>query len=614
MSQDCFGTDINSEATGSDSEDSIPSLAERLKQRSEAQKHQIQECICLSDEEPCQNEKYIVFEGKESTLPSHGCETKIHKPEIFKESVHSFTRLKPLVEDSITKGYVESKVQEITYQVNSLSGLQKSGVTSVAKTCLPSLVENEMNIGAKEACQLRGHREVLIDLSISSDKKGERNIQNYEKRQMAGSELGKSAVYCLSSSCSSDELPDVGNSFPVSKNCMSVSQSQENNMASSTNNKTTKYNKRSSELRREQRQKEREIRKCEKEKEKLCKEVEREIKKSSKPGESIKFLRAVVDKKLLEMPGAGNFLNSLQTADVRYSLEDQPVTSSITWFRDLTEHAVIGNEVLKTTHGELQDQVLLVPKLMSFAKMIQVSKQNRYGASSCGEPSLVNYIQQVQRILPNTIITMVIIGLETYFRDMKKQQVKCYQASVLEDIESLGSGQQKTGVGVSITRLEVEQALVDLQLCFQVSFHLVETMTEIGGIVARMTKAIAEAPHKKQRNQQSGFTWFAQADSVGTVKVEKNGAGLLKVWQQQIQQLINVSSEVSQAIVAHFQSPSLLLQAYKKCSSEKQAQNLLQDILVRRGVGALARTRRVGPELSRKIYLLLTTTNPDTIL
>ncbi|XP_076337124.1 methyl methanesulfonate sensitivity 4 isoform X6 [Tachypleus tridentatus] len=537
MSQDCFGTDINSEATGSDSEDSIPSLAERLKQRSEAQKHQIQECICLSDEEPCQNEKYIVFEGKESTLPSHGCETKIHKPEIFKESVHSFTRLKPLVEDSITKGYVESKVQEITYQVNSLSGLQKSGVTSVAKTCLPSLVENEMNIGAKEACQLRGHREVLIDLSISSDKKGERNIQNYEKRQMAGSELGKSAVYCLSSSCSSDELPDVGNSFPVSKNCMSVSQSQ---------------------LRREQRQKEREIRKCEKEKEKLCKEVEREIKKSSKPGESIK--------------------------------------------------------VLKTTHGELQDQVLLVPKLMSFAKMIQVSKQNRYGASSCGEPSLVNYIQQVQRILPNTIITMVIIGLETYFRDMKKQQVKCYQASVLEDIESLGSGQQKTGVGVSITRLEVEQALVDLQLCFQVSFHLVETMTEIGGIVARMTKAIAEAPHKKQRNQQSGFTWFAQADSVGTVKVEKNGAGLLKVWQQQIQQLINVSSEVSQAIVAHFQSPSLLLQAYKKCSSEKQAQNLLQDILVRRGVGALARTRRVGPELSRKIYLLLTTTNPDTIL
>ncbi|XP_076337122.1 methyl methanesulfonate sensitivity 4 isoform X4 [Tachypleus tridentatus] len=564
MSQDCFGTDINSEATGSDSEDSIPSLAERLKQRSEAQKHQIQECICLSDEEPCQNEKYIVFEGKESTLPSHGCETKIHKPEIFKESVHSFTRLKPLVEDSITKGYVESKVQEITYQVNSLSGLQKSGVTSVAKTCLPSLVENEMNIGAKEACQLRGHREVLIDLSISSDKKGERNIQNYEKRQMAGSELGKSAVYCLSSSCSSDELPDVGNSFPVSKNCMSVSQSQENNMASSTNNKTTKYNKRSSEvrrlaqLRREQRQKEREIRKCEKEKEKLCKEVEREIKKSSKPGESIK--------------------------------------------------------VLKTTHGELQDQVLLVPKLMSFAKMIQVSKQNRYGASSCGEPSLVNYIQQVQRILPNTIITMVIIGLETYFRDMKKQQVKCYQASVLEDIESLGSGQQKTGVGVSITRLEVEQALVDLQLCFQVSFHLVETMTEIGGIVARMTKAIAEAPHKKQRNQQSGFTWFAQADSVGTVKVEKNGAGLLKVWQQQIQQLINVSSEVSQAIVAHFQSPSLLLQAYKKCSSEKQAQNLLQDILVRRGVGALARTRRVGPELSRKIYLLLTTTNPDTIL
>ncbi|XP_022255229.1 crossover junction endonuclease EME1-like isoform X2 [Limulus polyphemus] len=582
MSQDCSDTEINSEATESGSEDSLPSLAERLKQRSEAQKQPIQECICLSDEESPQKEKYSAFEAKESSSLPHRCETEIHKPVFINESAQTFTRLKPTIENSITKGYAESKTQVITYHEDSLSGL---GVTSG----LSSLVD----IGAKEDHQLREGRQVLIDLSISSDEEEETNIQNCEKRHMPGLVLGKSAAHSLSNSCMSDvELPDVGISFPASKNCMSVSQPQ---------------------LCREQKQKQRELRKFEKEKEKLCREVEREIRKSSKPGESIKFVRAVVDKKLLEIPGAGDFLNTLQTADVRYSLEDQAVPSSITWFRDLTEHAVVGNEVLKTTHGELQDQLLLVLRFKNFVKMIQAFKQNQYGGPSSDESSLVNYIQKVQIMLPNAIITMVIIGLETYFRDLKKQP-RSYQASALGDNESLRTKQQKLGDGVPITRLQVEEALVDLQLRFQISFHLVETMSDIGGIVAKMTKAIAEAPYKKERNQQNGFAWFAQADSIGTVKVEKNGDGLLKLWQQQIQQFLNVSSEVAQAIVAQYRSPRLLLEAYKKCSSEKQAQTLLQDILVRRGVGALERSRRVGPELSRKIHLVFTTKNPEAIL
>lgn len=71
---------------------------------------------------------------------------------------------------------------------------------------------------------------------------------------------------------------------------------------------------------------------------------------------------------------------------------------------------------------------------------------------------------------------------------------------------------------------------------------------------------------------------------------------------------------MASAIVDAYPSPQLLIQAYKQCFSEEERQNLLADLQVRRGEGVTATLRRVGPELSRRIYLQMTALQPDLCL
>ncbi|XP_066955609.1 crossover junction endonuclease EME1-like [Macrobrachium rosenbergii] len=101
---------------------------------------------------------------------------------------------------------------------------------------------------------------------------------------------------------------------------------------------------------------------------------------------------------------------------------------------------------------------------------------------------------------------------------------------------------------------------------------------------------------------------------MNTVKVDKAGVGLLKLWRQQLEQFINVGNEVAQAIVREYPSPQALVQAYRHSTSEKEASHLLADIPVRRGIGPLESTRRIGPELSKKIHLFFTCTDPSVNL
>lgn len=98
------------------------------------------------------------------------------------------------------------------------------------------------------------------------------------------------------------------------------------------------------------------------------------------------------------------------------------------------------------------------------------------------------------------------------------------------------------------------------------------------------------------------------------MKADHAGRGLALIWRRQIQQLNRVSSEMAGAIVDAYPSPQLLVQAYQQCFSEQERQNLLANIQVRRGEGVTATSRRVGPELSRRIYLQMTTVQPDLIL
>ncbi|NXD76747.1 EME1 endonuclease, partial [Halcyon senegalensis] len=118
----------------------------------------------------------------------------------------------------------------------------------------------------------------------------------------------------------------------------------------------------------------------------------------------------------------------------------------------------------------------------------------------------------------------------------------------------------------------------------------------------------------RREQAKTEFLFYLEKEWRGGVKLDHSGKGLFEVWKRQIQQFNRVSLEVAEAIVSVYPSPQLLIQAYKRCSSEQERENMLADILVRRGDGVTATFRRVGPELSRRIYLQMTSYDPDLYL
>ncbi|NXF49388.1 EME1 endonuclease, partial [Oceanites oceanicus] len=155
--------------------------------------------------------------------------------------------------------------------------------------------------------------------------------------------------------------------------------------------------------------------------------------------------------------------------------------------------------------------------------------------------------------------------------------------------------------------------LVDLQVCKQVQVSFFESWKELGEFATMFTKAVAEAPFKREREKME-FSFYLEKGWRGGVKVDHSGKGLFEVWKRQIQQFNRVSLEMAEAIVSAYPSPQLLNQAYSRCFSEQERENMLANIPVCCGDGVTATFRRIGPELSRRIYLQMTSHNPDLYL
>ncbi|KAG7190136.1 hypothetical protein KM043_006268 [Ampulex compressa] len=134
-------------------------------------------------------------------------------------------------------------------------------------------------------------------------------------------------------------------------------------------------------------------------------------------------------------------------------------------------------------------------------------------------------------------------------------------------------------------------------------------------MIYQYTKAIAEIPYKleKKKNLETDFEWYIIGDNRNTVRVDKDGNGLKRLWQQQLCQFNLSSLEVAEAICKVYPSPVKLLETYMNSSYDK-GMSLLKDIPIRRAAGPLTAIRRVGPELSKKIYRMFTSKNGMDVL
>ncbi|KAF5913780.1 hypothetical protein HPG69_002642 [Diceros bicornis minor] len=154
-------------------------------------------------------------------------------------------------------------------------------------------------------------------------------------------------------------------------------------------------------------------------------------------------------------------------------------------------------------------------------------------------------------------------------------------------------------------------ALVLLQLWANLDVLLVASWQELSQHVCAFTKALAQRPYRQHQESQALSFCTAGRWATGE-RIAKDGTGLQGAWRRQIRQFNRVSPAMADAVVSAFPSPRLLQQAYAACSTEQERLALLADLPVKVGEGV--RPRRVGPDLSRRICLFLTTADPDLLL
>ncbi|XP_064323360.1 crossover junction endonuclease EME1 [Phalacrocorax carbo] len=357
-----------------------------------------------------------------------------------------------------------------------------------------------------------------------------------------------------------------------------------------------------------QRRKEREERRRQQEQEKERKRALAKMLKAQRPGECQKYITVVLDPVLLQVEGGGQILSALQAAKYSCVVESQAVPCSITWRRK-----TVLSQIEEGDEWTEEPNVLVLLRLEEFLSMVHNYKQEAQGCAEGQGETLQSYVSRVMEKMPGKILALAVAEVENYFRVQSKKRPQHVAASGNEEEQGKRRKKNTKDSGLKITRMDVEEALVDLQLDKQVQVSFFESCEELGEFATMFTKAVAEAPFKREQ-EKTGFPFYLEKGWCGGVKVDRSGKGLLEVWKRQIQQFNRVSLEMAEAIVSAYPSPQLLNQAYSRCSLEQERENMLANILVRRGDGVTATCRRIGPELSRRIYLQMTSHDPGLYL
>ncbi|XP_044153897.1 crossover junction endonuclease EME1 [Bufo gargarizans] len=328
------------------------------------------------------------------------------------------------------------------------------------------------------------------------------------------------------------------------------------------------------------------------------------VSQSRKGKKSLDVVTVHIDTVLLQDGSGGQVLSALQAQETPCAIQSQPVPRSITWSRTAEN---IDGDALCQEEAEI---IILVPA-EDFVAMVQSSKTE----TGHDHVTLSSFVARIVANKSCAIPTLVVMELEKYFKNqMTKSRKKLKEAVRGEGAKDKGhKRKRKEELAPPLSRLDVEEAVMVLQLHSDVHVWFLETWKEFSDFVCMFSKAVTEAPIKRQRDNSS-FSFYLDGEWAGGVKVDRCGKGLLEAWKRQIQQFNRVSVEVASAVVAVYPSPQLLLKAYQRCQTGAERHNLLSDILVRRGEGVTSTSRRLGPELSKRIYLQLTSSEAELSL
>ncbi|KAJ8364212.1 hypothetical protein SKAU_G00130430 [Synaphobranchus kaupii] len=344
----------------------------------------------------------------------------------------------------------------------------------------------------------------------------------------------------------------------------------------------------------EQKKKDREKFRNEKAQEKEKKRQEQQQRKQDaerlkcyRPENCLKSLTVCIDAALLQDERSDILLGSLYSMEWKITIEEQQLLHSITWRRELPEGEDKPSPVL-------EEQVLMVLTLNDFLDMVvSIKHDEQKGFEVLAVDSLFKQLSEYLNRNGEKVVTLAVMGPNPNSWTLCSQQ---------HGDQMLSSQMGEEGV-------DIEEALVFLQLYRNTSVIFLESWQGLTDHVCAITKALSKRPFK-QLTEKEYLPFCLDGSWASGVRVEKDGTGLSQVWSRQIQQLNRVSPAVAAGVSSAFPSPQLLLKAYKDLGSEGERKGLLADLSVKSG----ERERRVGPEISNRVYRFLTAQNPQLVL
>ncbi|XP_026171388.1 crossover junction endonuclease EME1 isoform X2 [Mastacembelus armatus] len=363
---------------------------------------------------------------------------------------------------------------------------------------------------------------------------------------------------------------------------------------------------------RERQQSDKEALRLEQERQKAERKALVEAARALRPEECIKHMVVAVDPALLQLEEGGTLLASVQALGCSCAIEKQPLPRSVSWLRRELYAQPYDGVCVPEAHVVMQ---MTVDDFITLThSYIQEEKHSR----SDPGPTLTSWVQEQQKHHPDKILSLVVIDLEKYFRSQKSQSQKRFREAVMSKDHVGGKAKKRRKNGEAevlpeVSRVEVEEAVVHLQLHTGVSVRFLPTWKDFSVHITMTTKAVAEAPFKRDR-EKTGFSFYLDSEWAGGQRVDKAGKGLLQVWKRQIQQLNRVSPDMASAILAAYPSLQLLKKAYSQCKTDREKISLLSDLLIRRGEGVTSTTRRVGSELSKRLFLMMNSCDPEQTL
>ncbi|XP_058118507.1 crossover junction endonuclease EME1 [Anopheles ziemanni] len=290
-----------------------------------------------------------------------------------------------------------------------------------------------------------------------------------------------------------------------------------------------------------------------------------EEQRNIKPGNCNKFLHVTIDPEFLKESYGAQVLPKLTELGCKYEIKPQPCASTVTFYRTIPTKLIGDGAMTEKTANEP-----FVVHLLDGGSFVAYVRNHQ----------LLAVVRSLKELFPGRRLSLLVFGLVSYCRVHRG----------------------------CVGRRETEHALTEVQLYEDVSHQLLETDEQVANFVAQLARSIAERPYKQQQmDKYSSDQLYLGNEKKGCVRVEGT-AGLQQLYQAQLIKIPSVTLEVAEAIMSVYPTLYDLLQAYR--NADQDAPNLLANISIRRAGGPVTTSnRKIGPELSKKIYLLYNSTN-----